>query len=133
MIEFANFPAAERELYFQQTAELAGLPAHLVEKDFWVCFTLQQLFGTSELAKYLTFKGGTSLSKVFKAIDRFSEDIDFAVSRDCLGFGDQGAPDLPGISMEEAASVASRTSRRLVSIGLKETYSPRCIRIYQGR
>ncbi|MCA9190693.1 MAG: nucleotidyl transferase AbiEii/AbiGii toxin family protein [Planctomycetales bacterium] len=101
MIEFANFPAAERELYFQQTAELAGLPAHLVEKDFWVCFTLQQLFGTSELAKYLTFKGGTSLSKVFKAIDRFSEDIDFAVSRDCLGFGDQGAPDLPGISMEE--------------------------------
>lgn len=110
MLQFANLAAAERELYFQQTAERMGLPAHLVEKDFWVCFTLQQLFSTSELARYLTFKGGTSLSKVFKAIDRFSEDIDFAVSRECLGFGDQTAPDEHGISMEER-------KRRLVNLG----------------
>ena len=101
MNEFANLPATEREIYFQQTAERTRLPAHLVEKDFWVCFALQLLFTDQDLARYLTFKGGTSLSKVYKAIDRFSEDIDFAVSRESLGFDLATAPDAPGISMEE--------------------------------
>jgi predicted nucleotidyltransferase component of viral defense system len=86
MIEFANLPATERETYFQETAERSRLPAHLVEKDFWVCYVLRLLFSNAEIARYLTFKGGTSLSKVYKAIDRFSEDIDFAVSRESLGF-----------------------------------------------
>lgn len=52
-----------------------GRPAHLLEKDVWVVWTLRTLFG-SPLAADLTFKGGTSLSKVYKVIDRFSEDID---------------------------------------------------------
>ncbi len=101
MNEFANLPAMERQVYFQQTAERTQLPAHLVEKDFWVCFVLQLLFSDQDLARYLTFKGGTSLAKVYKAIDRFSEDIDFAVSRESLGFHTTTAPDAPGISMEE--------------------------------
>lgn len=50
-------------------------PAHLLEKDIWVVWTLDALF-KSTLAADLTFKGGTSLSKVYKVIDRFSEDID---------------------------------------------------------
>lgn len=77
------------------------LSAYLVEKDFWVCFTLQALFDDPELAKYLTFKGGTSLSKVYRAIDRFSEDIDFAVCREQLGFGPISGPQATGISMKE--------------------------------
>jgi len=101
MIEFANLPATERETYFQETAERSRLPAHLVEKDFWVCYVLRLLFSNAEIARYLTFKGGTSLSKVYKAIDRFSEDIDFAVSRESLGFAAAAAPDALGISMEE--------------------------------
>jgi len=52
-----------------------GRPAHLLEKDLWVVWTLRALFD-SHLAADLTFKGGTSLSKVYKVIDRFSEDLD---------------------------------------------------------
>lgn len=52
-----------------------GRPVHLLEKDVWVVWTLRALF-KSPLAADLTFKGGTSLSKVYKVIDRFSEDID---------------------------------------------------------
>jgi hypothetical protein len=52
-----------------------GRPAHLLEKDVWVVWALRALF-ESPLATDLTFKGGTSLSKVYKVIDRFSEDID---------------------------------------------------------
>jgi len=58
----------------------------------------------------ITFKGGTSLSKVYKVIERFSEDIDFVVSRDCLGFGGDDAPNVDGISGEER-------NRRLVKLG----------------
>ena len=52
-----------------------GRPVHLLEKDVWVVWTLRTLFESS-LSADLTFKGGTSLSKVYKIIDRFSEDID---------------------------------------------------------
>lgn len=51
----------------------------VVEKDFWVCWTLKQLFEHPKLSKQLIFKGGTSLSKVFGLIDRFSEDIDLVL------------------------------------------------------
>ena len=101
MEAFSRLPNEERALYFQQAADLTRIPAHLIEKDFWVCFTLRMLFQQPELSGYLTFKGGTSLSKVFRAIDRFSEDIDFAVSRPALGFADDNAADAIGISMEE--------------------------------
>ncbi len=53
----------------------SGRPAHLLEKDLWVVWALRALFD-SPLSADLTFKGGTSLSKVYKIIDRFSEDID---------------------------------------------------------
>lgn len=55
--------------------ERTGRPAHLLEKDVWVVWALNTLF-SSPLASNLTFKGGTSLSKAYKIIDRFSEDID---------------------------------------------------------
>jgi hypothetical protein len=62
-----------------------------VEKDFWVCLTLRELFSLPEIAEHLTFKGGTSLSKAWGLIDRFSEDIDLTIGRDTLGFdGDHG-------------------------------------------
>jgi predicted nucleotidyltransferase component of viral defense system len=55
-------------------------PAHLLEKDVWVVWTLRALF-ESPLATDLTFKGGTSLSKVYKVIDRFSEDLGLSLTR----------------------------------------------------
>ena len=59
----------------EQARAKTGRPTHLLEKDVWVVWTLGALF-KSPLAADLTFKGGTSLSKVYKIIDRFSEDID---------------------------------------------------------
>ena len=56
-------------------AGMTGRPPHLLEKDIWVVWTLSAIY-RSPLADKLTFKGGTSLSKVYKIIDRFSEDID---------------------------------------------------------
>jgi hypothetical protein len=56
-------------------ADRTGRPAHLLEKDIWVVYVLSAIY-SSPVGKKLTFKGGTSLSKVYKVIDRFSEDID---------------------------------------------------------
>lgn len=62
-------------------------------KDFWVCWTLKELFGLPEWGERLTFKGGTSLSKGWGLIDRFSEDVDIVIDRHALGFGDERSPD----------------------------------------
>lgn len=56
-------------------ADRLGRPAHLLEKDVWVVWAIQQLFG-SPIGTNLVFKGGTSLSKAYRIIDRFSEDVD---------------------------------------------------------
>lgn len=74
----------------------SGRPIHLLEKDAWVVWTLQQLF-SSPYAEHLIFKGGTSLSKAYQAIDRFSEDIDItydirAIADDLVSKTDDGFP-----------------------------------------
>jgi hypothetical protein len=56
----------------------------LVEKDFWVCWVLKVLFSLPDVGSHLTFKGGTSLSKCFNVIKRFSEDIDITIERSFL-------------------------------------------------
>jgi hypothetical protein len=72
----AKLPAESRNELFTLTAERRGFGSvAVVEKDFWVCWTLKQIFEHDVLSKLLIFKGGTSLSKVFGLIDRFSEDI----------------------------------------------------------
>ena len=68
-----------------QTAGRAGLPVQAVEKDLWVTVVLQMAF-TLPIADKLVFKGGTSLSKVWKVIRRFSEDIDLAIDPSIWGF-----------------------------------------------
>ncbi len=70
---------------FEQAA--AGLAGHAVilEKDLWVSWLLGLLFAQPKLAPFLVFKGGTSLSKVFGVIDRFSEDIDLCLVPEFVG------------------------------------------------
>lgn len=70
-------------------ANATGKAPRVLEKDFWVCWCLHRLFTASGLPA-LVFKGGTSLSKVFGAIDRFSEDVDITVSGSELGYQDHG-------------------------------------------
>lgn len=93
MIDFARLPLSDRVPYFDEVANRRGLTRLVVEKDFWVCFTLRMLFSQDNLADRLVFKGGTSLSKVFGIIKRFSEDIDLSVDPDSLGFGGDEAPE----------------------------------------
>ena len=67
----------------------------IVEKDFWVCWMLQQIFQSSPAGAHLVFKGGTSLSKVFGAIKRFSEDIDLSIAPEILGWKESELDDAP--------------------------------------
>ena len=67
--------SADRSEVLEVAAARSGRPAHLLEKDIWVVWALSAIYD-SALGDSLTFKGGTSLSKVYKVIDRFSEDID---------------------------------------------------------
>lgn len=76
MKNIARLPKEERLILFRNTAANYGLSEGIVEKDFWVCWTLDYLFHQSPWTKHLAFKGGTSLSKSFDLIHRFSEDID---------------------------------------------------------
>jgi len=68
-----------RQDLFEETSTRMNLPPALIEKDFWVCWTLKRLFGLPELRDHLIFKGGTALSKVHGIIHRFSEDIDLVL------------------------------------------------------
>jgi len=80
----------DKQIAYNQIWEKTNLPAYAVEKDWWVVQTLAILF-EMEIGKHLVFKGGTSLSKSWAVIERFSEDIDLAVDRSFFGFeGDLG-------------------------------------------
>ncbi len=76
-----------RELFEDTALEMGGINPAIVEKDFWVCWTLQKLFACEDLKNKLIFKGGTSLSKVYNLIYRFSEDIDLILDWEILGYG----------------------------------------------
>lgn len=83
----------ERELYFRTAADIMNIPFEIIEKDYWVVWVLERLFSLDKLKSYLTFKGGTSLSKIYGVIDRFSEDIDLSIEREFLGFGSPNNPE----------------------------------------
>jgi hypothetical protein len=91
--DFARLPSSERRIFFEQTAAHRKLVPQIIEKDFWVCWCLKRLFALDEFKGHLTFKGGTSLSKIYRAIERFSEDVDVAIERGCLGFGGNDEPE----------------------------------------
>ena len=75
----------QQQMVLTQAANKTGLPVQAVEKDLWVTVVLQIVFSLP-IANRLVFKGGTSLSKVWKVIRRFSEDIDLAIDPSIWGF-----------------------------------------------
>lgn len=87
MRNIARLSDNDRRELFRNTADKMGLNDAIVEKDFWVCFTLDYLFHRSPWKESITFKGGTSLSKAFHLISRFSEDIDLILDWRVLGYG----------------------------------------------
>lgn len=88
MDRIARASTDERRLVFEAAAQRMALAPAVVEKDFWVCYTLDHLFHRSGFAESMVFKGGTSLSKAFGLIERFSEDIDLILDWRLLGFGE---------------------------------------------
>ncbi|MDR1876415.1 MAG: nucleotidyl transferase AbiEii/AbiGii toxin family protein [Flavobacteriaceae bacterium] len=82
---FNDLSRKERLEIYQITQDKLGLSGVIIEKDWWVTAVLRALFSLP-YAESLSFKGGTSLSKCWGLIERFSEDIDIAVNREYLGF-----------------------------------------------
>ncbi len=80
MDEIARWRTADRAELFSEAASRKGVTSAIIEKDFWVCWTLGKLFTSSLLHDKILLKGGTSLSKVFGLIERFSEDIDLILN-----------------------------------------------------
>ena len=102
MAEFFQLSTAERLDALDAAANTSGLLPHLLEKDIWVVWSLRHLFA-GPYADHLVFKGGTSLSKAYGVIRRFSEDVDLtydirAIASDLVG--DANAP-LPASKSQE--------------------------------
>ena len=105
---------------FTETANRRGISPVIVEKDFWVCWTLAQVFENPEESPSFLFKGGTSLSKVFNAIQRFSEDIDLSINRHDLGFEDERDP--------KRATTRNQQKKLLSDRKPSSQYTPPCVR-----
>jgi len=86
MRHIAKLPSTDRRVLFANTANQTGLAVAIIEKDFWVCWVLDYLFNRSKWREQLAFKGGTSLSKAYHLIERFSEDVDLVLDWQALGY-----------------------------------------------
>ena len=84
MDKFLSLNAKDKRAYFEVSAANFNIMPQLIEKDFWVCWILKVLFSLPEVGEHFTFKGGTSLSKCYNVIKRFSEDIDISIERPFL-------------------------------------------------
>ena len=84
-INFYKLENTVKSEIFREIATETGMSAFVVEKDWWVSRTLEIIF-QMDIANHLVFKGGTSLSKAWKLINRFSEDIDLAIDKEYFGF-----------------------------------------------
>ncbi len=98
MDAFANDTPANRDEAFRQAEAELGFAKAIVEKDFWVCWSLQNLFALPSFGDHLIFKGGTSLSKAYDVIHRFSEDVDLSLDRAQLGFEGDSDPENPDLT-----------------------------------
>jgi hypothetical protein len=130
MNRIARMPPAEQAEIFGETANRKGISENIVEKDFWVCWVLQQLFAMEALADRLLFKGGTSLSKIFHAINRFSEDIDLAVDYAALGFTHNGDPRQEGISRSRRTRILDEmmaVCREFIAGEFLTAFKARCL------
>ena len=84
-MKFINLPTSAQQRFIRVLSHNLGLDPQIIEKDWWVTAVLRAVFSLP-YSESLSFKGGTSLSKCWKLIERFSEDVDIAVSREFLGF-----------------------------------------------
>jgi predicted nucleotidyltransferase component of viral defense system len=103
--QFLHLPVGDRRDILQTAAAQLGQQATVLEKDVWVCWTLQTLFSMPN-AHPMAFKGGTSLSKIYGAINRFSEDVD--ITLDYRAFDDDFDPFVAGVSKTAVRKFSDR-------------------------
>jgi hypothetical protein len=131
MNTFAVSPPNERRAAFTETAARMGLNPLIVEKDFWVCWCLGRLFEIKDLPGHI-FKGGTSLSKVYGVIHRFSEDIDISINRAELGFDkdhDPAAETLSGKKRRELREELAATCAKFIEAEMLPRFNATCAAI----
>ena len=109
---FLSLAARERADILRTAAGRSGRAAIILEKDIWVCWVLEALFSMPD-AHPMAFKGGTSLSKVYSIIDRFSEDVD--VTLDYRAFNDRFDPFAASASRNQIRLFSERLKRRVAS------------------
>ena len=93
MDTYLFMPEGEQRGLLEQAAAEFGIAPVSVEKDYWMCWILRELAQLPEWSSHFTFKGGTSLSKAWKLIQRFSEDLDIVIDQKYLGFSGEEAPE----------------------------------------
>ena len=115
-----NLNDASRLLSINEASRISGISAKALEKDWWVTLTLKHVFNMP-YAKHFAFKGGTSLSKGWQIINRFSEDIDISLSAEVLGIEYLEAPSKTFVEQLRRAG-CSFTSNELLQ-ALKDEFA----------
>jgi len=122
MKRIVDISASERQNIFQICAQKMNIPTVMVEKDFWVCWVLSKIFGDAELGRMLRFKGGTSLSKAFHLISRFSEDVDLILDWRLIT-GDDPMKVRSNAQQDKFNKQMQEDSAKYISTDLKERVS----------
>ena len=117
---FLSLGPRDRRDILRTVAARSGRPAAILEKDIWICWVLRILFSMPDRHP-MAFKGGTSLSKVYGVIDRFSEDVD--ITLDYRAFGDAFDPFAPGVSKSRIRRFGDRL-KSLVEAYTREVVGP---------
>lgn len=125
---------ANRRDLFLSTSRRLGTPIHNIEKDFWVTWVIDLLFNGREPDEpRLLFKGGTSLSKAYGLISRFSEDIDITVFREDIGHNFE-VNELEGLSGKKQRvflDAIKDTCQKYISSTLKNKLNNQIMKIFQ--
>ncbi|MEN6452912.1 MAG: nucleotidyl transferase AbiEii/AbiGii toxin family protein [Prolixibacteraceae bacterium] len=117
--EWYDIPRETKIRAYTQVAEDTGIASYAVEKDWWVVQILSAIF-EMEVSKYLIFKGGTSLSKAWNLIERFSEDIDLAFDRSYLGIGGELTRSGVKVLRQKTGQYISKTFTQELEARLKQ-------------
>ncbi len=130
MDKVAALSNEQRRELFDATAGAMGIHPAVAEKDFWVCWVLKKLFASPQLQGQLVFKGGTSLSKVFKLIQRFSEDIDLVLNWELLGYGKGGQDPWAAQPSGTRQDAFNREFNRRAAVYMKDVLLPQLTALF---
>lgn len=125
MSKWLNIEKERRVTILENISNQTGLSATAIEKDWWVTMVLKALYSLP-FAEHISFKGGTSLSKCWNLIERFSEDVDVAIDREFLGFGGELSKTQISDKLRRASCAFSRNvlsqelKKQLVSLEIDE-------------